>query len=37
MKNNLSSVLHDYGRSNEGANRKIYETLEELIYCFSMT
>lgn len=28
MKNNLSDDLHDIGRSNEGANLKIYKTLE---------
>jgi predicted RNase H-like HicB family nuclease len=29
VKNNLSEVLHDYAGSNEGANFRIYETLEE--------
>ena len=28
MKNSLSDALLDYGRSNEGANWKIYESLE---------
>ena len=30
MKNHLSNVLHDYAESNEGANLKIYETLDDV-------
>lgn len=28
MKNNLSNILHGHAESNEGANLRIYETLE---------
>lgn len=34
MKNNLSDVLHNDGRSNEGASFEIYETLEISINYF---
>jgi hypothetical protein len=35
MKNDLSDDLHDYVRSNEGANFKIYETLEVRRACLA--
>jgi hypothetical protein len=28
MKNNLSNILHGHAESNEGANLRIYKTLE---------